>query len=134
MRRIGLMAAGWAFVALVVFLSTGGRASSSDPTVRTQLAAGDAVWCQYECQACHSLYGLGGHLGPDLTNLRRDRDATFIRLTLEEGRGRMPAFALNEAEIASLLIYFDALNASAESPLRGSDAPWFGRFEYSPAD
>jgi len=128
LRRVGLMTVAWITVALVVYASTGGRASPNDPLSRERLAAGEAVWRAHDCQACHSLYGLGGHLGMDLTNVMRDRDATFVRLTLRDGRGRMPAFSLREDETAALLVYFEALNASAESPLRGHDAPWFGRF------
>lgn len=122
------MALAWVAVAGTVFLSTGGRADPGDDASRATIAAGEAVWRAHDCQACHALYGLGGHLGPDLTNVLRDRDATFFHLTLAEGRRRMPAFTLAPAEEAALLRYFEALNASAESPLRGPDAPVFGRF------
>ena len=35
---------------------------------KTDIAAGRIVWQKNNCQSCHQLYGLGGYLGPDLTN------------------------------------------------------------------
>ena len=33
------------------------------------VAEGRLVWQKYNCHTCHQLYGLGGYLGPDLTNV-----------------------------------------------------------------
>ena len=30
---------------------------------------GENIWLQKNCNSCHQLYGLGGYLGPDLTNI-----------------------------------------------------------------
>ncbi len=30
---------------------------------------GEDIWLKNNCNSCHQLYGLGGYLGPDLTNV-----------------------------------------------------------------
>ena len=30
---------------------------------------GENIWLKNNCNSCHQLYGLGGYLGPDLTNI-----------------------------------------------------------------
>ncbi|MCH7870146.1 MAG: c-type cytochrome, partial [Planctomycetes bacterium] len=43
--------------------------------------SGLAIWRENNCQACHQIYGYGGFLGPDLTNLmdrRPDEDWKYI--------------------------------------------------------
>ncbi|MBK8357424.1 MAG: hypothetical protein IPL13_19205 [Saprospiraceae bacterium] len=36
---------------------------------KQQEDAGKLIWQDYNCNACHQIYGLGGYLGPDLTNV-----------------------------------------------------------------
>jgi len=117
-------------VAGSVFVATGGRGSSALAADRERLVAGETVWRTHRCQTCHSIYGLGGHMAMDLTNVIRDRGPDFVRLTVASGRNQMPAFTLTSSETERLLDYLTILDSSGESPLRGLDAPVFGRSHF----
>ena len=41
-------------------------------TERLKINYGKQVFQQYNCIACHQLYGLGGYLGPELTTAFSD--------------------------------------------------------------
>ena len=70
-----------------------------------QALEGKVLWQQKNCQSCHQLYGLGGHLGPDLTNIYGKRPEASIRSFLSGGTNVMPDFHLSEHE-KDLLIQF----------------------------
>jgi nitric oxide reductase subunit C len=76
---------------------------------------GKKVWQQYNCNACHQLYGLGGYLGPDLTNLYSKRDTNYIKAFISSGTTVMPDFHLSEKEKNQLLVFFKSIDASGKS-------------------
>ena len=83
---------------------------------------GLAVWRHHNCQVCHQIYGFGGFLGPDLTNIVNDEtsDGEFTSI-LTYGLGRMPAFNLNSSDQSAILAYLRRLNRTGRSqprPLR----------------
>lgn len=88
-------------------------------TDATLAAQGRLVWQKYNCQSCHQLYGLGGYLGPDLTNVYSlpGKGEPVIRAFLKAGVAPMPVFNLSEEEIAELAAFLRAADAS------GSAAP-----------
>ena len=51
---------------------------------------GKALFQQNNCIACHQLYGLGGYLGPELTNAYSDNN----RGELENRRSKNACFSL----------------------------------------
>ncbi len=80
-----------------------------------EAAAGKLSWQKYNCNACHQVYGLGGYLGPDLTNVYSVRGPAYIEAFLKNGTGIMPDFHLKQGEIKNLLGFFRQLNASGKS-------------------
>jgi nitric oxide reductase subunit C len=68
---------------------------------------GKLLFQQYNCIACHQLFGLGGFLGPDLTNAYSDprRGTLYIRALLESGGNRMPDFHFTPEETDALIAY-----------------------------
>lgn len=79
---------------------------------------GKMLWQQYNCGACHQVYGLGGYLGPDLTNSYSKRGAPYIRAFLANGTNIMPNYHLTETEIKELTEYLKNLDASGISDPR----------------
>jgi nitric oxide reductase subunit C len=76
---------------------------------------GKQIWQSKNCASCHQLYGLGGHLGPDLTNVYSKRQAAYISSFLKTGTQVMPNFHLSDAEIEALLAFFEYTDKSGVS-------------------
>jgi len=93
-----------------------------------QVFRGKMVWQKYNCQSCHQLYGLGGYLGPDLTNVVSSpgKDKTYITAMLSSGTGAMPVFSLSQSELDDLLAFFDATDRTGISDPRAFEADLFG--------
>ncbi|MBL8988563.1 MAG: c-type cytochrome [Gemmatimonadetes bacterium] len=86
-------------------------------------ARGRAIWHRENCQVCHQLWGLGGFLGPDLTNAASRVDSLRLTTLLTTGRGQMPALQLPADEIAAVRAYLVAL----DRPDRGRGQLRLGR-------
>lgn len=92
------------------------RADVPEPQVADKTAQkGKLVWQQKNCQACHQLYGLGGHLGPDLTNVYAKRNESYIRAFLKVGTPVMPDFHLTKNEMDELIAFFKYVNTTGTS-------------------
>lgn len=76
---------------------------------------GKILWQQKNCTSCHQLYGLGGHLGFDLTNVAAIRSDEYIRAFLQAGTQVMPDFHLNEEEIRAFIEFFKYTNTTGKS-------------------
>lgn len=84
----------------------------------SEAAAGRLVWQKYNCQSCHQLYGLGGYLGPDLTNVYSAKGKLFIRAFLRAGTNQMPSFHLSKEEEQYLIAFLKSTDASGTADPR----------------
>ena len=75
------------------------------------------VWQKHNCHTCHQLYGLGGYLGPDLTNVysRSGNNEHYIRGIVKSGVKQMPAFEISEEEMNALLQFLKNVDQSGTS-------------------
>jgi nitric oxide reductase subunit C len=85
--------------------------------IQHQVEAGKAIWQQKNCVACHQLYGLGGFLGPDLTNVysTHGKGPAYIKAFVRGGTTVMPSFELDENEMDNLLAFLQHVDASGKS-------------------
>jgi nitric oxide reductase subunit C len=76
---------------------------------------GKKLFQQYNCIACHQLYGLGGYLGPELTTAYSDknRGELYMRAFLKGGGARMPNFHLKDDEINAIISYLKYVDSTA---------------------
>ena len=72
------------------------------PEFSEQGKEGLRLWRENNCHTCHQIYGYGGFLGPDLTNLMSRRPDEDLTTVLSDGRKQMPAFHFTEAEQAAI--------------------------------
>lgn len=78
---------------------------------------GQDLWRSNNCESCHQLYGMGGFLGPDLTNVARRSSAEQTDGMLARGRGLMPNFGLGAADRAALMAFFREVDATGQGSL-----------------
>lgn len=83
-------------------------------TIQKQAGAGKDVWQKHNCHTCHQLYGLGGYLGPDLTNVteKSGYSDVFLKAIISNGTSRMPAFDLTNQEMEDLLVFLQEMNGT----------------------
>ncbi len=97
--------------ALILLLAASPAFASS----RSQRGA--ALFGTCGCQHCHSIDHVGGHKGPDLSNVGRTMKKAAIRRQIVEGGKQMPPFGyiLEPAEIKDLVAY---LHSCREMPAK----------------
>lgn len=78
---------------------------------------GKMIWQEKNCGACHQFYGLGGFLGPDLTNIysASGKGPDYIKAFVRSGTAVMPAFDLPESELDKLVSFLEHVDASGKA-------------------
>lgn len=81
---------------------------------------GRLIFQKYNCQDCHQLYGLGGYLGPDLTNVyhKYNGNKDALNAFFKGGMKQMPEFNLSEIESNQLIEFFKLTNESGSADPR----------------
>jgi len=128
-RRILIMIVAYSCYALAIALlgvrTAAGAAVDRAPSDGAYLA-GRQVWLEHTCQVCHSIYGLGGHAGPDLTNALPRLPEVYIRNVVTNGYHGMPAFEVTERELQGLIDYLSFIGETGVYPPSSIHDPVFG--------
>lgn len=124
--RIVALAAANVAVGLIVYFSTGQSIADLKMAEKSTIAQGQIIWQQKKCISCHSIYGLGGHLGPDLTNIIKRRGDDYTRALIRSGNNKMPAQSFNSQELDQLMAYLQRVGESGTYPPTSLTAPSFG--------
>lgn len=90
----------------------------SQPAVETkgqsQTEAGKNIYLQKSCDGCHTIAGVGGKVGPELTLIGRTRDAKFLYKWIKNPQAVKPAaimpnLGLTDKELKPLVEYLTGL-------------------------
>lgn len=105
----------------------------ADP-VETQPLTEDAVrgrmlWQTSNCQTCHQLYGFGGFLGPDLTNVASRITQSQFEHQLEVGSTQMPKFDFVQEDRDALWAFLDSMNKTGMGQARNKSQLTLGKQE-----
>lgn len=91
-----------------------------DNPVRLQAEAlrGQQLWQSNNCWSCHQVYGLGGYLGPDLTNIYSisNKGPQYIKAFLNSGVKSMPKFNFSETEKNDIVAYLKFIDSTGYYP------------------
>lgn len=121
-----------AFVVYSAYVYSAGTEMPGNSALTQQVKNGMALFQEKNCIACHQFYGLGGYMGPDLTNVMsgpgRGRD--YARAFIENGTAKMPDFRLSESEIDDLLGFLEFVDASGVYPPGNPTIRWNGTVAY----
>ena len=98
--------------------------------ISEQCVKGMDLWQKRNCNACHQVYGLGGYLGPDLTNVYSKKGADYITAFIKSGTQIMPNFNFTDDEIKSLVAYLELMDKSGKSDPRTYKVNKDGTIEY----
>lgn len=87
----------------------------------TQLALeGQQLWQDNNCNSCHQFYGLGGYLGPDLTNVYSTKGEAYIHAILNSGISTMPQFNFNDEDKQKIITFLKEVDNTGYYPDKNS--------------
>ena len=114
------------------FIYTSGTIeANADARFSESAKQGKLLWHKNNCTSCHQLYGLGGYLGPDLTNIISDENkgAAFTKAMLLSGTQQMPKFDFTKEELNQLVDFLSMVDKSGRFPNKDLKINWYGSFE-----
>lgn len=84
---------------------------------------GQLLWQENNCWSCHQVYGLGGYLGPDLTNIfsATNKGSNYIKAFLNSGVKSMPKFNFSEDEKEAIVSYLKYIDSTGYYPNYDAD-------------
>ncbi len=93
-------------------------ATSSLTKMSESAIKGEQIWQQNNCAACHQLYGLGGYLGPDLTNVisNPNKGAEYAKAFFNSGVKSMPKFNFSDEEKNNLIDFLTSVDQTGYYP------------------
>jgi len=103
------------FVIYNVIVYTSGTENDASK-MNNEALAGQQLYQKNNCTACHQLYGLGGYLGPDLTNIISNKGAEYAKAFFNSGVKVMPKFNFSEEEKNQLVEFLKAVDKSGYYP------------------
>ncbi|MBL4657342.1 MAG: cytochrome c [Flavobacteriales bacterium] len=82
-----------------------------------EVMQGRQLFMDYNCTSCHQIFGLGGYMGPDLTNCySSDGGPQRAEMWLRNGFGAMPNLELSDQEISELMAFLAYIDRTGTSP------------------
>ncbi len=115
-----------AFVLYSLNVYTRGTDASHIAPMSDDARHGQQVFQDYNCIACHQFYGLGGYMGPDLTNVMSNRGEAYTRAFIAAGTVRMPNLGLADKEISALIAYLEFVDQTGTYPAKNYEVQWYG--------
>ena len=120
-----------AFAMYSAYVYTAGTRITQAVVLSDEVREGYGLFQSHNCTACHQFYGLGGYMGPDLTNVvsTEGKGPFYARAFLQAGTARMPNFGLTAREIDSLIAFLKYVDSTGKYPLETYRIRWYGTVE-----
>lgn len=111
-----------------VVLYTQNTDNSTAPLMSEEALKGEHIWQSKNCTACHQLYGLGGYLGPDLTNVisNPNKGTEYAKAFFNSGVKSMPNFDFSEEEKEQLVQFLTHVDKTGFYPNRNAEFDYSG--------
>ncbi|MGI9220131.1 MAG: c-type cytochrome, partial [Woeseiaceae bacterium] len=115
-----------AFVFYSGYVYTKGTEAAHLPPMNDVERHGADVFQDYNCIACHQFYGLGGYMGPDLTNVISNRGEAVARAFIAAGTATMPNLGLAPEEVEAVVAYLKFVDKTGTYPPENYEVRWYG--------
>ncbi len=106
------------FITYNFSLYTQNISKTTAPTLSEQAIKGEHLWQENNCTACHQIYGLGGYLGPDLTNIASNpkKGLAYAKAFFNSGIKSMPKFNFSDDEKEQLATFLKEIDQTGFYP------------------
>lgn len=93
--------------------------SNYTPKMNDIALKGENLYQQNNCTSCHQFYGLGGYLGPDLTNVISNelKGPQYVKAFLNSGIKAMPKFNFSEEEKNAIVQFLTEVDKTGYYPI-----------------
>lgn len=93
---------------------------------------GEKLWLENNCNACHQLYGLGGYLGPDLTNVTSNtgKSSEYLKVMMISGVRSMPKFEFSPLQQDQILQFLKEVDKTGYYPNKKAVVNYSGWVQY----
>jgi nitric oxide reductase subunit C len=115
-----------AFIPYSAYVYTRGTETPHIEPMNDEARYGQELFQEHNCIACHQFYGLGGYMGPDLTNVASNKGSAYARAFLMSGTQRMPNFDLNDQELDAMVAFLEFVDSTGRYPAEEYRIRWFG--------
>jgi nitric oxide reductase subunit C len=108
------------FIYSIVIYTTGTSVDKGEKWRTEQSMKGKLLFQRKNCIACHQIYGLGGFMGPDLTNVisAPGKGSMYVKAFLQNGTERMPNFHLTDGEKDEIVAFLSYADKTGVSPVK----------------
>lgn len=116
------------FIIYGFFIYTSGTENDGGRFLTEEAKRGKLLYQEYNCTSCHQLYGLGGYMGPDLTNVISEpgKGESYVKSFIKSGTAQMPNFHLSEMDVDALTEYLNYVDKTGTSPVRDFEIRYDG--------
>ena len=120
------------FALYSVYVWTAGTQSRQNRPPSPEAMRGMALFQSKNCVACHQFYGLGGHMGPDLTNVvsAPGKGVAYAEAFIRNGTTKMPDFKFDKGQVDALIAFLEYVDASGNYAPRQAKINWNGSVSY----
>lgn len=108
------------------YVYTAGTEAAHVPEMSDEARRGQQVYQEYNCTACHQFYGLGGYMGPDLTNVISKHSAAYAGAFIAAGTASMPKLGLSRGETSDVVAFLGFVDTTGTYPPKNYDVTWYG--------
>lgn len=117
---------------LMVYIYSADDKAAETKHLNEKAKNGKLVFQKYNCIACHQLYGLGGYMGPDLTNVmsEQNKGELYVKAFLLNGTNKMPNFHMSDEEIEAVVAFLNYVDKTGTSPVRDFKTDASGLVDY----
>lgn len=124
------------FIAYSAIVYTSGTENNSGKVISEDAKMGKLLFQEKNCISCHQIYGMGGYMGPDLTNVIQDpgKGSNYAKAFLMTGTEKMPDFNFSDEEISQLIAFLGFMGADGVYPPKNARFTWYGTVEESEED
>lgn len=120
----GTLSVAFAIYSFTIY--TDGTAATHDVPMSDEARRGQQLYQDHNCTACHQFYGLGGYMGPDLTNVISRKGPAYAGAFITAGTASMPNLGLDPDEVSALVAYLAFVDRTGTYPPEKYDVHWTG--------
>lgn len=113
---------------VAVYVKSDSQTNNISPS--DKVVKGWHLWQANNCHTCHQLYGLGGYMGPDLTNIASDstKGYPYMKTFIKSGSAKMPNFHLSDEETDEIIEFLQWVDKSGKNHISEDQVHWSGTY------